>query len=170
MKKRYIYSILVGTPGFFITLIITFILFGAAAGFLWIFVYGDNPWPQFTEKILSALFVLTFLVLWVISISIGFVTGKKLEVNPGLNKNHILLSVCATTLPIILIIFHQLHVGNIGAKTDGQRCSEYCSEKGYSASGMPPKNSGERTCSCFDSAGQEIKKVPMGIVISNKQK
>ena len=79
MKKRYLYSILYGAPGFFVALIVAFILFGVAAGFLWIFVYGDNPWPQSTEKILPTLFILIFLVLWVASITVGFKYGIKLE-------------------------------------------------------------------------------------------
>ena len=79
MKKRYLYSILYGAPGFFVSLIIAFIIFGAAAGFLWIYAYGDNPWPQSTDNILPALFILTFLALWISSISVGFITGKKLE-------------------------------------------------------------------------------------------
>ena len=165
MKKRYIYAILTGIPGFFIALIMAFVVFGAAAGFLWIYVYGDNAWSASSEKILPALFILAFLVLWVASITVGFITGKNLEEIPGLNKNHVLLSVGATMLPIVFIIFQQLSVGNIGAKTDGQRCSEYCSEKGYSASSMPPKDSGKRTCRCFGSDGQEVKKVPMDRVL-----
>jgi hypothetical protein len=115
------------------------------------------------------LFIITFLALWITPITVGFITGKKLEAKPGLNKNHIWVSVSAIFLPIVLIILYQLSVGNIGVKTNSQLCSEFCEEKGYSASGMTPKNLGERICSCFDSDGQEIIKVPIGIIISNRQ-
>lgn len=80
-----------------------------------------------------------------------------------------MVSVGATTLPIVLIILHQLSVGNIGQKSDSTLCSVFCSGKGYSTSGMPPKDSGERICSCFDSDGQEVIKVPMDIDMSDKQ-
>ncbi len=159
---------LFGAPGFFVSLIITFFIFGGASGFLWIYAYGDNPWPQYTGKILPALFILTFLVLWISFIIVGFITGRNLEVNPGLNRNHIMASVGATTVPILLIILHQLSVGNMGQKSDSRLCSEFCSEKGYSMSGMPRKDSGERTCSCFDSNGKEVMKVPMDIIILSK--
>jgi len=129
-----------GAPGFFVSLIITFFIFGAASGFLWIYVYGDNPWPQSTGKILFALFILIFLVLWISSIIAGFITGRNLEVNPGLNKDHIMASVGATAVPIVLIILHQLNVGNIGQRSDSRLCSEFCSGKGYSMSGMPRKD------------------------------
>jgi len=79
MKKRYLYSLLFGIPGFFVALIISFLLFGVTAGVLWVFVFGDNPWPSFTEKILPGLFVLAFLVAWIIFIGIGFVIGRRLE-------------------------------------------------------------------------------------------
>ena len=43
MKRRYLYSILVCVPGPVVSLIITLVVFGAAAGVLWIFIFGDNP-------------------------------------------------------------------------------------------------------------------------------
>ena len=169
MKKRYIYSILFGVPGFFVSLTITFIIFGATAGFIWIYVYGDNPWPKSTEKVLPVLFVLTFLVLWISSIILGLITGRNLEGNLSLQKSHILASIGATTLPIVLITLYQLSVGNIGPKSDSTLCSEFCGGKGFSVSGMPPNDSGERTCSCFDSDGQEAIKIPMNVGMSDVQ-
>lgn len=148
-------------PGCIVSLIGAFFVFGTAAGFLWIFVFGDNPWPQYTEVILPVLFFLSFLVLWVSTIIIGFITGKKLEGKLGLNKNHIMVSVAATILPIVFIILYQLSVGNIGPKSDGERCMDFCWQKGYSASSMPPRDSGESSCSCLDDSGFEIITVPI---------
>ena len=169
MKKRYLYSILYGAPGFFVALIVAFILFGVAAGFLWIFVYGDNPWPQSTEKILPTLFILVFLVLWAASITVGFKSGIKLEEKPYLNMNHIFVSIGATTLPIVLIILYQLSVGNIGKNSGSILCSDFCRGNGFSASGMLPKDSGESTCSCYGRDGQEAIKVPMYTIILDKK-
>jgi hypothetical protein len=59
MKKRYIYGLLFGIPGFFISLIISAGVFGFAAGILWLYVFGDNPWPAGTSRTLGASFVLT---------------------------------------------------------------------------------------------------------------
>lgn len=166
MKKRYIYSVLFGFPGLFVSLITALIVFGTAAGFLWIFVYGDNTWPQSVETALPALFVLTFLILWIASMATGFAYGKRLEDDPVLNNNHIWVSIGATTLPIVIIILHQLSVGNIGKASDGKLCSDYCLTNVFSASGMPPKNSGERTCSCYDDKGRESIKVSMDAIIN----
>jgi len=164
MKKRYIYSMLFGVPGFLVSLIVAFIIFGFVAGFFWLYVYGDEPWPGSAEQILTILFIVCFLALWAISLVIGFVTGKRLEAKAGLNQKHILLSAAATILPMVLIMLHQ--ASNTGAKTDSSLCSEYCSKRGYSTSGMPPQDSGDRRCSCFDGAGHEAVKVPLDSVSS----
>ena len=161
MKKRYVYSLLFGIPGFFVAGIISIVAFAAGTGILWIYFFGDNPWPASTEKILSVLLALIFLILWVAFITTGFVTGKRLEKDPQLNKGHILLSSGLTILFILFIAIQQLSVGNLGPKSDGVACSDYCSLQGYSGSGMPPQNSGDRSCSCYDNLGREVLKVPL---------
>jgi|ERR1044071_5027976 hypothetical protein len=161
MKKRYVYSLLFGIPGFFVAAIISLVVFGIGAGILWLYIFGDNPWPSSTEKVFSSLFILIFLVVWITSIIVGFMTGKKLEKDPRLNKSHILISGGLTLLFIILIVFQQLSVGNLGPKSADTICSDFCSKNGYSGSGMPPQNSGDTTCSCYDHSGQEVLKVPL---------
>ena len=168
MEKRYLYSLLFAVPGAFISLIIAFALFGATAGFLWLFVLSDNTWPSATDKILPLLLIGTFLVLWIGSMYFGFITGEKLESKPGLNKKHIVVSVGLTLAPILFIILHQLSVGNIGPKSNGQLCSDFCGQKGYSTSGMPPKNSGDRSCFCYDGSGNEILNVPIESILSSQ--
>jgi hypothetical protein len=121
---------------------------------LWISVYGDNPWPRSAQTLLPAFFLLTFVALWGTSLLAGYLTGKLLEDTPGLNRNHVLLSLGATALPVVLIALHQYGVGNIGPESASVRCSEFCSGEGYPASGMPPRDTGERTCRCLDDEGR----------------
>ena len=166
MKKRYLYVLLFGVPGLAVSLTITFAVFGALAGLLWIYVYGDEPWPRSAGTILSAFFILVFLVLWISSLIAGFITGKRLEETPGLNRNHLLLSAGATILTLALIILHQFGVGNIGPESDSVLCSEFCRGRGYPASSMPPKVSGARTCRCLDGAGQIVITESMGSIDS----
>jgi heme/copper-type cytochrome/quinol oxidase subunit 3 len=161
MKKRYLYSLLFGIPGFFVAVIISFVVFGVAAGVLWLYFFGDDPWPASTEKMLTGPFALTFLILWISSITIGFVIGKRLEKDPQLNKSHILISSGLTILFILVIVLQQFSVGNIGPKSDSVLYSDFCSLRGYSGSGMPPRDSGDRTCSCYDNLGNEALKVPL---------
>jgi hypothetical protein len=170
MKKRFIYSLLFGVLGFFVSLLIVFVIFGAVAGFLWLYVFGDDPWPSSTEKILPILFILAFFVLWTTFIMVGFVIGKNLEKDSELNKMHILISIFVIIIPIMLFILNQWRVGNIGSKPDSIICSDYCTEKGYSGSGMPAEISGEKSCSCFDSHGKEVIKIPMEDIVSGEIK
>jgi hypothetical protein len=161
MKKRYIYSILFGVPGFIVSLMVSFVLSGFAAGVLWIYVFGDNPWPADTQNILIVLFVLVFLTVWLACLTIGYFVGKRLEQSPVLNKKHVLTSIGVTILFILFIAFQQLIVGNLGPKSDGERCLDFCIQEGYSASSMPPRESGVRSCSCLDQSGNEIITVPI---------
>jgi len=165
MKKRYLYALLFAVPGFFISLVISFAVFGVTAGFLWLYVFGDNPWPAVTEKVLPVLLAGTFLSLWVVLIAAGFNVGKRLEVEPGLNKQHLIISAALTLAPVLFIVLHQFSVGNLAPKTDSLLCSDFCREKGYPASGLPPKNTAVRECICYDS-GQEALRVPLDSIIS----
>jgi hypothetical protein len=161
MRKRYLYILLFGIPGLFVAGLISIFVFAAFAGILWLYVFGDNSWPTSSETMISALFVVVFGVLWLGFITLGYLVGKKLETNPVLNRNHILISAGLTLMLILLIVFQQWSVGNLGPKTDSLLCSEFCIQHGYSGSGMPPQNSGDRTCSCYDSSGNEALKVPL---------
>jgi hypothetical protein len=159
MKKRYLYALLFGIPGFFIAGISALVAFGAMMGVLWLFVFGDNPWPASTDAIISVLLISTFLVLWVGFIILGYVVGKRLESDPALNRNHVLLSAVLTGLFLLFLFFQQWSVGNLGPKSDSTLCSDYCLAQGYSGSGTPPQDSGDRTCSCYDRSGNEALKI-----------
>ena len=162
MKKRYIYSLLFSLPGFFASLVISFPIFGAAAGALWLYIFGDNPWTSHANNLLLALFAITFLVSWSVFIVSGYAVGKRLEAVPGFNKKHFLVSSGMAFLFIVFITLHQLSAGNALVKTETAQCSDFCKQNGFAASGMPPRDSGENSCSCYDNSGQEVINVTTG--------
>jgi hypothetical protein len=166
MKRRYVYVLLFATPAFLASIIVSFLLFGAAAGVLWLFVFGDNPWPSFTNQMLVAMLILTFMTVWVAFMSVAYVAGKKQEARASLNAKHVAASAGATALLVVLTFLHQWSVGNIGTKADSLLCSEYCRDKGFAGSGMPPRDTGAATCSCFNAEGRETVTVPMGDLIA----
>lgn len=170
MKKRYIYSLLFAIPGLFIALIISLVVFGAGAGILWLFVFGDNPWPAAAEQTLPVIFALTFLIMWIGLMAVGYQTGKRLEKESALNTSHVLISMGLTAMFIMFILLQQWSIGNIGPKSDSIICGDFCAEKGYSGSGMPPPISGDRTCSCYDNSGNEALKVPLDSIDLNSSK
>jgi hypothetical protein len=161
MKKRYLYALLFGLPGLFIAGMVSIFGFAALTGLLWLFVFGDNPWPAYSEPVLASLFVLVVLALWMFFIVLGYFVGRRLEKDPVLNRTHILISVGLTLAFLLLLVFQQWSVGNLGPKTGSAQCSDFCSLHGYSGSGMPPAISGDRTCSCYDSNGNEVLKIPL---------
>ena len=161
MKKRYVYTLLFGLPGLFVAGVFSILLFGGLAGLLWLYVFGDNPWPPFIEQVTSILFVLTVLGLWLVFLVIGYVVGRRLEKDPGLNGNHVLISVGLTTIIILLMAYHQWRVGNLGPASGSALCSDFCTQHGYAGSGMPPENTGDRICSCYDTSGNETLRIPL---------
>ncbi len=161
MKKRYIYSILFGLPGLLAALIASFFIVGATAGFIWLYVFGDDAWPRSASIVLSLLFIIAFVVIWSTFITIGYKTGSKLETEPRLNKRHVLASI-GITLSIILSIFlYQLNTGHIGKKHDSIICADFCRSSGFMASSLTPQNAGERICSCLNSKGQKAINIPL---------
>ena len=161
MKKRYLYSLLFGIPGLFISGMISIFAFGALLGILWLFVFGDNPWPAFWEAIASVLFIFFTLALWAGCILLGYFVGKRLEKDPTVNKTHIWISAGLTMMFLLLILFQQWSVGSLGPTSDSALCSEFCTQHGLSTSGMPPANSGDRICSCYDDSGKEVFRIPL---------
>lgn len=170
MKKRYLYALLLGVPGLLVSGMIALVLFGGLVGALWLFVFGDNPWPPFTETILTILLVLVFLSLWIASILIGYRVGKKLESDPVVNWTHILIAGGFALLFILAIVLQQFSVGNLGPKSDSRLCMDFCIHNGYSASGVNSPNSDDHTCTCFDRSGNEALKVPWNRIDSDAPK
>ena len=161
MKRRYVYVLLFGLPALLAALVVSLLLFGAAAGALWIFVLGDNPWPASAGSVLVGLMAVVCVALWLGLLSFAYAAGKLQEAQPALNPRHVLASVAATALLVLVVAAQQWGVGNLGAKSDSVQCADFCKAKGFMASGMPPRDSGLATCSCYDARGHEAVKVPM---------
>lgn len=162
MKKRYLYVLLFSAPALLAAVIIATVLFGAVAGLLWIFVFGDNPWPPTADTVLTAVLVLACTALWLAMLYAAYVVGKKQEAQATLNTRHVMIAVGVTVLLVLLAVAHQWRVGNLGPKSNGELCADFCRDQGFAGSGMPPRDAGAATCSCFDAQGREAMKVPMG--------
>lgn len=161
MRKRTIYTLLFLVPGLFVSLLITSAVFAVAFGALWLYVFGDSTWPVWTGQVMPVLMLAVFSSLWLGAMMTGYLVGKKLEAAPGFDVRHFWISLAATLLPIVIVLLHQLSIGNLGPKSDGQLCSEYCSDRGYAASSMPPRDFGERTCSCLGRYGEVEMTLPI---------
>jgi hypothetical protein len=161
MKKRYLYALLFGIPGLLVAGLIAIVVFAGVMGILWLYVFGDDPWPASTEQIVSVLFGFMVIAVWLTSIVAGYAIGKRLENNPARNRSHILISMALTIALLLLMLFQQWRLGNLGPKPVSVICSDFCTQHGYSGSGMPPQISGDRSCSCYDRSGLEAIKIPL---------
>lgn len=156
MHKRWLYALLFAIPGFVAAFIVTTFLFGMAAGFLWLYVYGDGPWPQVPDVVVGAALSVVFLTLWFASIMAGYVTGRDREGSPENVSRAALISAGATLLLVLFVVLQHR-----GSRPDSLVCSEYCRGRGYNTSEMPPADSGQRLCDCLNSNGERVDSVDM---------
>ena len=161
MKKRYLYVLLFTVPILLASTVVAFVVFGAAAGFMWLFVAGDEPWPAATDAILVALFGVAFAGSLAVLGYRAYVAGKAGEDDPSFSARPALVAGGVTVLLVLGIASYQWRVGNIGPKPDGVVCSEFCAGKGFMGSSMPPRNAGPASCTCMDAQGREGITVPM---------
>ncbi len=163
MKRRHLY-VLVALPALLASAAVALALFGAVAGLLWLFVFGDNPWPSSAGTVLVALALTVLAAMWAGLLSRAYAFGKRQEEGTAPVIRHVAMAGAATALLVLLVVSYQWRVGNIGPKDDGTLCAEFCRDEGFAGSGMPPRNQAAATCSCFDAQGREAVKVPIAEV------
>lgn len=114
MKARYSYPLLFLLPSAMAALLVAAVVVGAGAGVLWIFVYGDNPWPKSAETALMILATAVSALTLVVLIAAAYSFGKKRELAGGLSRRHIVVAASISVLIPALVLFHQWQVGNLG--------------------------------------------------------
>ena len=159
-KRRYLYVLIFAAPTFLISVIAGGMLLGAVAGALWLFVFGDDPWPTAADTLLTSVFVLSCVTFWIAQLSIAYAVGKREEAKPALNRTHVLLSVGSTVVLAVLIALRLSGLG-LGDRPDSLVCADHCLAVGAAGSGMPPRDSGDRTCSCYDAEGRVITSISL---------
>jgi hypothetical protein len=164
MKGRHLFLLVYAVPALLASVAVALALSGALAGALWLFVFGDNPWPSWAGKVLVALTVLAFAATWAALLAWAYAAGKGREQAKAPMTRNVAVAAGMTALLLLLGLGYQWRVGNIGPKDDDALCSDFCRDKGFAGSGTPPRNQGVFTCSCFDAQGRETLKVPMNQV------
>jgi hypothetical protein len=163
MKQRHLYLLLFSVPALIAALLAGFVVLAGAAGVLWLFVYGDDPWPGAAEAVLVVLFVVISLAAWAALLRRAYRAGEQQE-RVGAPPKAGRLAIAAagiTALLLLLVGLHQWNVGNIGPKPDSVVCSDFCGSRGFAGSSMPPRDTGMRTCTCVDAGGREPLTVPL---------
>src|SRR6185369_12892896 len=76
MPRGLLYVLVFALPALLVSGIAAFALFGAAAGAMWLFAFGDNPWPQAAQTALGLGFAAAWLALWLGLLALAFVFGR----------------------------------------------------------------------------------------------
>lgn len=87
---------------------------GAGAGLLWLFVYGDNAWPDEAERVLLGLAAAVGLLILLVCLFVAYRAGKSLESRGGLRRSHVLVALGLSVGLPLLVLLHQCQVGNVG--------------------------------------------------------
>jgi len=160
MRKRTLYTLLFALPGLVAAVILAALAVGAAAGALWLFVYGDAPWPAVTGTLLPLLGALVFTGAWGGALAWGYAVGRRLEAVPGLDRRHLWLAAGVTLGLLLFVALQQLRVGHLGAKPESLVCSDFCRAQGFAVSELSPRDAGARSCSCLDGFGRPALSTP----------
>lgn len=161
INRRHVYVLLFAVPALLISIMAAALMLAASAGALWLFVYGDDPWPNTANVLLGAIFLLVAAALWLALLSVAYTVGRQQEGEPSLNKRHVALSLGATVVLAAIIIVRLVGLNVAGARSDSVVCADLCRSEGFTASGLPPRDSGDRTCRCYDAQGQEVRRVTL---------
>lgn len=158
MKRRYLYALLYAVPAFIVAAIVTVVVTVAIAGVLWIFVYGDNPWPSFVDRYSPMFIVAVLATTWLVLLAAVLAWGRRQEARASLDRKHVYFAAGATLSLVLLVLVQQRSVGNIGPRPDVLACSDFCTARKFGASRFPQ----DGTCGCYDTDGTEALRVPMG--------
>lgn len=113
VKARYSYPLLFLLPGAMVALLAAFVVAGAGAGVLWLFVYGDNPWPKSAGSALMILATAVSALTLAGLVAAAYSFGKKREAAGGLSRRHVVMAAGVTILLPALALLHQWQVGNL---------------------------------------------------------
>ena len=162
MKRRHLYVLLFAVPTLLASVVTAAVLLAAAAGALWLFVFGDDPWPAAAGSFLGIVFAVAAATGWLVLLSAAYAVGAREERKPSLNAGHVALAIGATMVLGAFIATRLLGVSVPGGtRSDSVRCADLCRAEGFAGSGMPPRDSGDRTCSCYDAQGREARRITL---------
>ena len=77
------------------------------AGILWLFVFGDNPWPAFAEPVLMAVALAAFVAMLGVLLHASYAYGKRREALGGLSPWHLLAALAVSVLLPLLVYLRQ---------------------------------------------------------------
>jgi len=161
LKRRHVYVLLFAVPALLVSSITAVSVGALCAAVLWLFVFGDNPWPPIANTLLGVVLILVGAALWIAFLALAWAVGKQQEDWPALNRAHVAVAIGVTAVLALVIAVRLTGQDIVGTPSDSQVCADLCRAKGFAGSGTPPLNSGDRTCSCYDARGGEAERIDL---------
>lgn len=161
LKRRHVYVLVFAVPSLLLALVVAACAAAASAGVLWLFVFGDNPWPAAADSALGAMVVAVGISVWFGLLFTAYLVGRGEEAAARLNRSHLAVAIGVTVLLAVAIAARTAGVRFTARMTDEELCADFCRSQGFAASGTPPRSSGDRTCSCYDAQGRESRHVAL---------
>jgi hypothetical protein len=161
LKRRHLYVLLFAVPALLASIVAAALVLAVLAGALWLFLLGDDPWPPFVRTLLGAAAVLVGAVLWLALLWVAWAAGKRQEDRRSLNPAHVAFAVGATVVLTAVIGGHLTGKSLLHPRTDSLACADACRAEGFTNSGTSPRDSGDRSCRCYDAEGREAKRIDL---------
>lgn len=117
MKARYAYPLLFLLPSALLATLAALVFAGGATGVLWIFVYGDDPWPAQAGNTVMVLAALACALMFAALVGLSY---KRREPAGGVRHSHVLAALGLTVALPLLVGQHQWRIGNLGSSEDSQ--------------------------------------------------
>lgn len=114
MKARYAYPLVFLLPSVMAAALAAIVTIAAGAGMLWIFVYGDDPWPASAHTVLMAGAFVVFALALAALLAAGYAFGRRREAAGGLRRAHVVAAFAVSAGLCVLVLLHQWQVGHIG--------------------------------------------------------
>ncbi len=83
MKLRWLYAIAGGAWGVVLGAVAAIAAFGVAAGFAWLYLYGDSPWPAASAWVLPLVAVVAGAAVFMACVVAGYLIGRAREQRPA---------------------------------------------------------------------------------------
>lgn len=114
MKARHAYPLLFLVPGVMLAAISAALAVASAAGVLWLFVYGDDPWPAAAGALLTGIAALFGVGVFAGVLLLAYRTGRRREHAGGVAGAHVRLAVGLSVGLTLLVLLNQWQAGNPG--------------------------------------------------------
>ena len=148
MRRRNAYLLLFGAPALLASLLVGAIVLVFALAVFWVFIFGDDTWPAYTNYLLAALFIGSAGTTFVVLLYHAYAAGQRQEQAPSTSGFHVALAVASTLALLAVPALYVWHSSQADQTPEGA-CAFYCTNRGFPSSGMPPRNSGDKTCTCY---------------------